>query len=613
MINKKGQVTIFIIVAVILVAAVGGFFVVRGTIMQDNVPAEIQPIYNSFLSCVEGTILTGINLLESQGGYIELPEFEAGSNYMPFSSQLNFLGSTVPYWYYVSGNNIEREQIPTKLEMQEHLGGFIENQINNCDLTKFYEEGYLIYQGIPQASVNIKDNSVSVDLEMDLKVESSETTILVEDHSVSVDSFLGKLYENAKKVYEQEQEELFLETYGIDILRLYAPVDGVELTCSPKTWSSDQVFNELQEAIEENTITLKSKGGDYDISEEEEYFVINLDLDSNVEANFINSRDWPYSFEVNPSSGNFLVAEPIGIQPGLGILGFCYAPYHFIYDMKYPILVQISEDNEIFQFPFAVVIQGNNKREPFEGNASAAPNFELCENRNTPVSVNVYDSDLNSLEADISYECLGEICDIGKSPVSSNFPQCINGHVLARAEGYADAEFLFSTTNGGNAEIILEELHPINVNLKVDGLSSEESAVIYFKSEEDSQIIAYPEQKTINLISGNYDIEVYLYKDSSLEFEATTLEQCVDIPRGGVAGILGLKEESCIDVEMPEQLITNVLAGGGSGTYYVSGFELENYNSIELDVEMLETPGNIDQLYNNYLLFENQEVRVSFI
>jgi rod shape-determining protein MreC len=31
--------------------------------------------------------------------------YEASSEYMPFSSQLDFLGNPVPYWYYISGNN----------------------------------------------------------------------------------------------------------------------------------------------------------------------------------------------------------------------------------------------------------------------------------------------------------------------------------------------------------------------------------------------------------------------------------------------------------------------------------------------------------------------------
>ena len=48
---------------------------------------------------------------------------------MPFSSQLNFLGDFIPYWYYVSGNNIQKEQMPSKNDMEEQLEEFIEEKI----------------------------------------------------------------------------------------------------------------------------------------------------------------------------------------------------------------------------------------------------------------------------------------------------------------------------------------------------------------------------------------------------------------------------------------------------------------------------------------------------
>ena len=106
--NKSGQVTIFIIIAILLVAGVVAYFFLRGSLIKTPIPENVQPIYTSFLSCLEDDTSTGISILQSQGGYIFLPEFEPGSRYMPFSSQLNFLGNPIPYWYYVSGNNIQR-------------------------------------------------------------------------------------------------------------------------------------------------------------------------------------------------------------------------------------------------------------------------------------------------------------------------------------------------------------------------------------------------------------------------------------------------------------------------------------------------------------------------
>ena len=84
---KKGQVTIFIIVAIILVFAVVIFFFYRESIFKDKVPATISPVYSSFLDCVEEDTLLGVDILGTQSGhiYVNELEFSPGSAYMPFS------------------------------------------------------------------------------------------------------------------------------------------------------------------------------------------------------------------------------------------------------------------------------------------------------------------------------------------------------------------------------------------------------------------------------------------------------------------------------------------------------------------------------------------------
>ena len=77
--NKKGQTTIFIIIAIIIVAAVAGYFIFRDKVSISKIPASMQPIYTSFLQCLEEDTLVGIDILESQAGYIYLPNFEPGS------------------------------------------------------------------------------------------------------------------------------------------------------------------------------------------------------------------------------------------------------------------------------------------------------------------------------------------------------------------------------------------------------------------------------------------------------------------------------------------------------------------------------------------------------
>ena len=188
--NNRGQLTIFIIIAIVIIGTIVVFFSFRDSLIFTQIPAEIAPVYTTFLSCLEEDALVGIDVLESQAGYIEIPDFEPGSSYMPFSSQLDFLGNPIPYWYYVSGNNIPKEQIPSKRDMEEQLGDFIEEKINNCRFDEYYEQGFEITFEESKVDVTINDNVVKLNMDMDLSIVKGEESVLIGKHKISVNSKL---------------------------------------------------------------------------------------------------------------------------------------------------------------------------------------------------------------------------------------------------------------------------------------------------------------------------------------------------------------------------------------------------------------------------------------
>ena len=185
-VNKQGQVTIFIIIAVIIIAAVAAFFIFRSSFITPPISANLEPVYNAFLACLEENTFEGVSTLEAQGGYIELPEFESGNAHMPFSSQLNFLGNPIPYWYYVSANNIQKEQVPSINSMEEQLGDYIEREVGDCILDAYFEQGFAIDIGAPEADVSIRQGEVEVDLDMDLAIEKAEESAVVKRHNIII-------------------------------------------------------------------------------------------------------------------------------------------------------------------------------------------------------------------------------------------------------------------------------------------------------------------------------------------------------------------------------------------------------------------------------------------
>ena len=604
--GKKGQVTIFVILAIVIVVLGVLVFLFRDRIVTEEVPANIQPIQTSFLSCIEEGTLTGISILESKGGYIENPDFIPGSAYMPFSSELDFLGVQIPYWYYISGNNIEVEQVPSLDEMEDQLGSYLEDKLLNCNFDFYRDQGYEIEFEESEVSVDIRNNNVQVDVNTDLSVEFEDTAFLMREFSVEVNSLLGSLYEDAKKVYELEQEQFFLENYSVDVLYLYAPVDGVELSCSPMFWNVDEFYQNFSEALVDNIGALKNQGKDDD------YFALDLHVDS--ELNFLTSSLWPSTFEVINADSNILVAEPVGNQEGMGILGFCYVPYHFVYNVRYPVLVQVSLSGETFQFPMAVIIDRNMPREGKEGTSYINEVTDICEYKNNNLLISLYDSDLNFVNGEISYECFGSNCYIGETQngqLNELFPQCVNGNVKVVSEGFENT-YVSTDIDQGEVVIILDREYELDLEFQVDGSLYSGNAIVSFVGGDSSFSLAYPKQSEVTLSEGQYEIDVYFYRDSSLKFEETTTEYCTDVPSSGIKGFFGLEEEECFETVIPEQEISNVLIGGGNTEYYFIEQELKNSDTLVLVGEGLNTPGSIGELAQNYELVEDSELEVLF-
>ena len=621
--NKRAQVTIFIIIAIVIVAGILAYFALSGKIGSRALPKELSPAYNYFLSCIQEETQNAVLIMGSQGGYIEVPEFSPGSEYMPFSSQLDFLGTPVPYWYYISGNGVAKEQVPSKEKMETQIEDYLKENIALCNFASFEEQGFGINISEEiEADAKIQDNKVDVTVNMPLSISFGEIFTLQNKHKTSVNSRLGKFYNIAKKIYDKEQQDMFLENYGIDVLRLYAPVDGSEIGCSPKIWLFDDVRKDLMDALAINVPATKVKGDYYTLGKEEnKYFIQDLGEKVDVDVNFMYVKNWPLKLEAWPSEEGILKAEPVGLQEGLGMLGFCYVPYHFVYDFAYPVLIQIYDSNEMFQFPVAVVIDKNMPRKALdvEGLPDVIP--ELCQHKNQEMEVYTYNTNLEPVEAQIKFKCFDTTCSIGATEMneagdaylSALFPECVNGYIVASAEGYKTKKYLASTVESSIADIILDKKYNLSLEVQKQGTSlGNEFAVITFNKDGEVLTLAYPEQKEVSLTEGQYEIKVYVYTTSNINLQGSSSEKCVDVPKSGLLGIFGMTEEKCFTMQVPEQIVSFAVSGGGTQKYYIGESELQDSSKLIINAESFGTPTKVEDIQINYNSVETSGLDVVF-
>jgi len=616
--QKRGLMTIFIIIAIVIVVGILVYFLVRGEFDVSGIPSELQPVFDLYAECVKEETKAAIELAGSQGGYIEVPAYMHGSEYAPFSSQLNFLGFPVPYWYYVSGNGLVKEQIPSKRDIEDSMARYVEEKVKDCNFDSFYAQGYNIEIGKPDVRVKIGDEKVNVEVNSDLIVSKSETKARKDKYEVEVNSKIGKFYNLARKIYDKEKKEAILDNYAVDVLRLYAPVDGVEISCSGKIWKTNDVINELKLGLEANMGALKFKGDYYDLTKKKsKYYEIDLGERVDENVNLIYSRIMPIKIEIVGESvdDRLMIASPVGIQEGLGILGFCYTPYHFVYDISFPLLIQIYNNDELFQFPVIVVIDNNDARQslPADFEVGGDEEFNLCEFMTQDIEVNVYDINLNKADANISYQCFNQRCRLGES-ISGRFvgkaPSCLNGELLVRSDGFSDKKELFSTNTQRAVDVIMDKEYEIDLELKVGGKDLEGTSIVSFVRDDGKSLsTVLPDVSRIRLSEGNYKITVYVYGNSSISIPGGKKTQCQEVPRSGILGFFGSTKEKCFDIVIPETKIEYALRGGGKGETYLLPEQLEE-GKLKLNVDSLPLPKSLEDLQYNYASFEQMEVSV---
>ena len=610
--RKKGQVTIFIILAVLIVGALVAYFTLRGS-FGESVPEELLPVYDYYVSCLQDQAEDGVRLLGEQGGRIDVGEFFPGSAYMPFSSHLDFMGQGVPYWMYVSGNNMLRENIPTKTSMENELGEYVSARVGLCDFSDFEMQGFDVFVDDKnvQTAVRINDLDIEVEVLNKINIFKGNSSVVVGSHSFGIKSKLGKFFGLALEVYNYEKANMFLENYALDVLRLYAPMDGIEIGCVPRVFVEENVASELKDALVANIGSIRLDGDYYDLSSKgREYFVEDSGLDVDEQLSFLYMRDWTTRIEMYGDK----VARPVGLQEGMGILGFCYVPYHFVYDVNFPVMVQFYDDEELFQFPVGVVISKNQAREAMPTTNGRNIESKVCEFKNQKVEVYTYDTDLESVEARISFKCLDAVCQIGETKLYSGeavlrgeFPQCVNGFIIVDAPGYAQAKYQISTNEEMLANVVLKKKY----NLSLD-LGEVDRGVVTFVSSDYSVTVLYPEMDSIELIEGYYNVSVHVYDGSSLKFPATSRKECVDVPESGLSGMFGGMSEKCYDINMPEMDIDFAVVGGGKVQEYITSEDLANSKELNLNVPLFGLPTSIEGLAANAERVDDEIVEVYY-
>ena len=213
----RGQVTIYVILGIVIVAALAGVFLLKDYILKSEFEREIdklgfndeiEVVYDYFVDCIGEVTYDGLTIIASQGGYLNIEDYRYPVNpLVPFTNRLDVFGNgglEVPYWFYESSNGVQELRIPTIEGVQGELNEYIGNNINVCTNNFSLFEEYGI-KGFDEFDVEteIKSDKVYVKINTDLTIDYKDVEQKINGLYVVVDSDFGLLFNDAVNLFRK--------------------------------------------------------------------------------------------------------------------------------------------------------------------------------------------------------------------------------------------------------------------------------------------------------------------------------------------------------------------------------------------------------------------------
>ena len=471
--SRKGQVTVFIILGIILLLILVLLITFRKEILTfkpgELIPTEKGKIESLITACIEQKGEEALFQIGVQGGYIEVPYEIArdGSTHLRLSPF-----QVVPYWAYG-----EVASIPTLEQIQKRINMYLEENVPSCLFaSEEFQSAYdLIEKSSLQAQTEIAASKVIFNVHwiVEVKNKAGETIIELPDHSGESQIKFKKVYDTSKAIVEKEMSELKLEDLTQDLLALEqkdVPLAGMEFSCSRKVWDVQKAKNTFQDMLRRNIKELKVSGTEFvEFPDGFDYYTNHYVWDygeefspSDISIVFNYDNNYPFTFQVTPSEGGKLHSTMLG---GTDLLSnLCLQNWKFTYDIVYPVLVRVKDETTgyIFQMAFTVHLIRNHPDRKSLVQAQAADTLdfvtdeEYCDQSKVPIDVftwskveNEVVSDSQPLNGvDVSFTCLKYRCEMGSSrydvrlgdqaSLRSNFPYCVGGIMRGTKAGYKE-------------------------------------------------------------------------------------------------------------------------------------------------------------------------------
>lgn len=199
--KRQAQTTVFIVLAILIVAIILAFVLINQTSTQSNIElafsklgiaTQASIVQSSIIDCLEETAKDSTIVIGLQGGYYNPPEK---------FSDLEFI--FIPYYYY-EGEFLQ----PSTTKIQTELSAYIDDNLDFCIDNILFQEFTLNRQtSNSKALISKGEISFETDLSITISKDGSTADFQLKNHQVTVESPLFDMLEVADYITDSHKED----------------------------------------------------------------------------------------------------------------------------------------------------------------------------------------------------------------------------------------------------------------------------------------------------------------------------------------------------------------------------------------------------------------------
>lgn len=201
---RKGQITIFVIIGLILAVLILLSFVFKESILEQaskfeitkglTMSTEARRIQSEMQGCIEDLTNLGLIVMGLQGGYSTLnPRIK----YTDTQTVIGYIPYYGTAYLYFKGQNL----VPTKEMMEKQLADFVTSNIVTCESE--YKDVEVTYGEASSIAV-IQEEKIRLDVNMDVKVKKEAAESGFKTITINVPVRLGAIQDVASNIIDKQ-------------------------------------------------------------------------------------------------------------------------------------------------------------------------------------------------------------------------------------------------------------------------------------------------------------------------------------------------------------------------------------------------------------------------